>query len=477
MAQYNRIYQTSAAEASQDNDNIDLLQNIPSSFDVALNGGIDRTSLSLTLTKAADVGFLDPQSFRRLSMSTMSSTTHLRGVSPFPVPKMEDRTWRGAMWRWWDRNQGLVMVTLSQAFGALMNITTRLLETEAGGIDPFQVLFARMSLTACFCLIWMWWKKVPDYPLGPKGVRNLLVARGVTGFFGIFGMYYSLQYLPLADAVVLTFLAPALASYGCYLFLREPFPLSAQYASLISLVGVVLIAQPTTFFSFSGPSAPPMTTEATRIINFTSSYDASIPTATSSERLGAVGAAMLGVLGSAGAFTALRWIGKRAHVAISVNYFAIWCTIVSTLALTLARPLHLSTTLHFALPSSLRQWGMLIFLGICGFFTQLLLTNGLAVGGRANSRRAINLTYTHMLFALALDKLVFGQSPGWWSLVGSGLILGSAIFVAMQRHEGDTPADEAAVTEAEDEDISLLSMTGCREARASEGVDEELCVV
>lgn len=38
-----------------------------------------------------------------------------------------------------------------------------------------------------------------------------------------------------------------------------------------------------------------------------------------------------------------------------------------------------------------------------------------------------------MLFALALDKLVFGQSPGWWSLAGSGLILGSAVFVAVRK--------------------------------------------
>ena len=475
MAQYNRIPQTSAAKPSQDS-NIDLLQNMPSSFDVALNEGIDRTLLSPTPTKAADVGLLDPESFRRLSMSTISSMTHSRGVSPFPLPKTENRTWRSAMRRWWGRNQGLVMVTISQAFGALMNVTTRLLETDAGGIGPFQVLFARMSLTAFFCLIWMWWKKVPHYPLGPKGVRKLLVARGLTGFFGIFGMYYSLQYLPVADAVVLTFLAPALASYGCYLFLREPFPLSAQYASLISLVGVVLIARPTTFFS-SAPPPPPMTTEAAGITNSTSSYNAGIPSATSSERLSAVGAAMLGVLGSAGAFTALRWIGKRAHVVISVNYFATWCTIVSTLALTLAQPLHLSTNLHFALPSSLRQWGMLIFLGVCGFFTQLLLTNGLAVGGRVNSGRAVNLTYTQMLFALALDKLVFGQSPGWWSLAGSGLILGSAIFVAMQRQEGDAPADEAAVSGAEDEEIGMLSMRVRGEARASGGVREELGVM
>ena len=480
MAQYNRIPQTAAAKPSLDSDSRDLLQNVPSGFDIALNGETDREFRSPAPAKAADSGLLDPEAFRRLSMSTISSMTHSRGVSPFMIAKAEDTTWRGAMRRCWDRNQGLVFVTVSQAFGALMNVTTRLLETESSEIGPFQVLFARMSITMCFCLAWMWWKNVPDYPLGPKGVRKLLVARGLTGFFGIWGLYYSLQYLAVADAIVLTFLAPALASYGCYLFLREPFPISAQYASLISLVGVVLIAQPATLFSSgpSGSSTPSMTTEVTGMTNNTATHEAGHPTATSSERLGAVGAAMLGVFGSAGAFSSLRWIGKRAHVVISVNYFATWCTIVSTLALTMAQPLHLSATLHFSLPSSAREWGMLTFLGVCGFLTQFLLTKGLSVGGRLNSARATNMVYTQMLFALALDKLVFGQSPGWWSLAGSGLILGSAIFVAVQKQVGDATADEAVVvTGTEDEEIGMLSMRGRQGARGNDRLGEELGII
>lgn len=468
MAQYNRPPQIAAAKPDIDNDEIeDMLQNVDSTFDVAANGGNDRRFLSPAPAKATDTGLLDPEAFRRLSISTMSSMTYSRGVSPLPLPRTEGRrTWRVSMRRWWDRNQGLAMVTLSQAFGAMMNVTTRMLETEDNGIGPFHILFARMFLTSIFCMTWMWWKKVPDYPLGPKGVRKLLVARGLSGFFGIWGLYYSLQYLAVADAVVLTFLAPSLASYGCYLFLREPFPVSAQYASLISLVGVVLIAQPTAFFSSS--SAPSMATEAAGAANSTSTYEAGIPTATPSQRLHAVGAAMLGVFGAAGAFTAIRWIGKRAHVLISVNYFAVWCTTVSTLALTLAQPLNLSTTLHFTLPSSIREWGMLIFLGVCGFFTQFLLTKGLAVGGRLNGARATNMTYTQMLFAMGLDKLVFGQTPGWWSLAGSGLILGSAIYVAVQRQDGDGAADEAVVAGREDEEIGMLSLRGRREARSEE---------
>lgn len=47
------------------------------------------------------------------------------------------------------------------------------------------------------------------------------------------------------------------------------------------------------------------------------------------------------------------------------------------------------------------------------------------------------MVYTNVLFALVLDKLVFGLSPGWWSLGGSGLILGSAVVVAVQKQQGE----------------------------------------
>jgi drug/metabolite transporter (DMT)-like permease len=231
--------------------------------------------------------------------------------------------------------------------------------------------------------------------------------------------------------VVLTFLAPSVASYGCYLFLREPFPRSAQYASLISLIGVVLIARPTSFFSSHGsnislPSNSTITAEG-------EAYDSSFPIPTSAQRLSAVAVAMIGVLGAAGAFTSIRWIGNQAHPLISVNYFSILCTIVSFLVLSLSKPLHFSDTLTFILPNGPRQWFLILFLGSCGFIMQYLLTKGLAVGGRGNGARATNMIYTNMLFALALDKVVFGQSPGWWSLGGSGLILGSAVFVAVKK--------------------------------------------
>jgi len=116
---------------------------------------------------------------------------------------------------------------------------------------------------------------------------------------------------------------------------------------------------------------------------------------------------------------------------------------------------------------------MLIFLGTCGFVMQYLLTKGLAAGGRGNGARATNMIYTNMLFALALDKLVFGQSPGWWSLGGSGLIVGSAIFVAVKKQQvetrrGDEETGAGASGVLHEEEMAMLGGDGSDDGEADE---------
>jgi len=51
---------------------------------------------------------------------------------------------RGTLSALWIRNKGVVLVLLSQAFGSLMNVATRILETDGAhgkAMHPFQVLY------------------------------------------------------------------------------------------------------------------------------------------------------------------------------------------------------------------------------------------------------------------------------------------------------------------------------------------------
>lgn len=46
-----------------------------------------------------------------------------------------------------------------------------------------------MFITVVCASFYMWRQKIEHFPWGMREVRHLLVARGLTGFFGVFGIY------------------------------------------------------------------------------------------------------------------------------------------------------------------------------------------------------------------------------------------------------------------------------------------------
>jgi drug/metabolite transporter (DMT)-like permease len=296
---------------------------------------------------------------------------HYEDYDPASTHVVRPKGWRPTMTDFWTRNYGLFLMLLAQFFGTCMNVLTRLLEVEGNkgqGLHPFQILFARMGITVVLASLYMYYTKTPHFPFGLPEVRWLLVARGFGGFFGVTGMYWSLMYLPLSDATVITFLAPGLACWACSFLINEPFTRTEKLGTFVSLVGVVFIARPTTFFQAFGNTPPASGAgDMVPLGNTTVSPEGKAPDAgdydsvTPAQRLAAVGIALVGVVGTVCAITTIRWIGKRAHPLISVNYFAVWCTFVS-LIMQFVLP-----GVGFLLPADLKEWTYLIFLGIAGF--------------------------------------------------------------------------------------------------------------
>lgn len=309
---------------------------------------------------------LSADEYEQLSLSRRSSRT-TQQLESRPVSL---RGWRGRLTASWIRNKALALMLLAQMFGTSMNVLTRILEQEGNsgkGMHPFQVLFVRMLITVVLSMLYMYHMRTPHFPFGAPQVRWLLIARGLSGFFGVTGMYWSLLYLPLSDATVITFLAPGLIGWVGSKLLKEPFTRTAMIATLVSFVGVVFVAKPTSLFhAFGGPSNTP---PAAGDIAF--SEDGSTDTATDvpdsydsvkpEQRLFAVGIALVGVAGTVVALTTIKWIGKRAHPLISVNYFAVWCTLVS-FVMQIVLP-----DVGFVAPASWKEWGLLISLGLCGW--------------------------------------------------------------------------------------------------------------
>jgi hypothetical protein len=67
-------------------------------------------------------------------------------------PTTARRGWRGTLGALWIRNKGAILVLLAQAFGSLMNVATRILETEGAhgrAMHPFQVHIPHLCTNKC----------------------------------------------------------------------------------------------------------------------------------------------------------------------------------------------------------------------------------------------------------------------------------------------------------------------------------------
>lgn len=228
---------------------------------------------------------------------------------------------------------------------------------------------------------------------------------------------------------------------------------------MLSLLGVVLIAQPLSFLS--DRSSPSLPSDSATNRTTTSAGSQISESATPLQHLIAVGFALVGVCGAGSAYAIIRRIGHRAHPLISVTYLTTLCTLFSIISM-LTVP-----GVDFKFPSTARKWGLLLFLSLCGFFMQFLLTAGLS---HEKSSKSTNFIYTGMLFALFFDKVIWNRTPGLMSIAGCSLILGSTIYVAIRVA---SPRENAVVqVEAEDEEAVLVAGVENRE-NGGIGPDEE----
>lgn len=432
-----------------------------------------------------------PDVFHRLSIGSVSDAGYGPSVLPSvyqpdnaapsssPFTQSTSSRLPPFVLRFWNHNRAVFFVFFAQLFAALMNLFARLLELDEGdhAFHPVQLLFMRMIMTTCASCLYMWRYKVPNFPLGPPGVRWLLVLRGLTGFFGIFGMWYSMMYLPLAEATVFTFLSPSVTGYICHVLLKDPFTRTEQIASAVAFSGIILITRPLSFISHSVPidteidadeAMANMTTIASGTVSAAVAMIRDVASETASkiaaadsdegvpvlQRLAAILVALVGVLGGSSAFTTIRAIGTRAHPLISVNYFSTWCTIVSGTILFFAPILGVGQPyLQFALPHTLRQWLLLLLICVCGFCTQFLATMGL---GLERSNRATAMVYTQMLFAAGFDRFIFGHEMATMSLVGCGLVIGSALWAALAKKPPAVRVTTAAAAATNDIEIGVI---------------------
>ncbi|GAA6059362.1 hypothetical protein JCM10212_003260 [Sporobolomyces blumeae] len=314
-----------------------------------------------------------------------------------------------------DRNTGLLFIALAQLFFSIMNLCVKILVSEVE-VPIWELILVRMAVTAFGCCVWLKVSGDPHPFLGPPGVRVLLCIRGIVGFFGLFPVYFVLKYLSLSDATTISFLSPVLVGLLAFLVLKEPYSRLEAIVGCTSILGTVFIAKPS--FLFPAPEHAPAEP---------------LDGVTPEQRTMAVLVALIGVCGAAGAYLIIRVIGHRASATHSILYFSTYSCVVSLLY-----PIFFDSPPVFYLTG--RFFVLLAPIGIFGFFAQVLLTMGLQ---REKAGRGTLAVYTHLIFAMILERVFFHKYPDGWSLLGATIIVGGALRVALAKTKPKPIADGA----------------------------------
>lgn len=272
------------------------------------------------------------------------------------------------------------MVGAALAF-AVMGVFVKL---TAGRLPSQEVVLARALIA--LALSWGLLTRAGLSPWG--GNRRLLLLRGLFGFAGLSCVFYAVTHLPLAEATVLQYLHPVFTAVLARAALGERVGAGIVLSIALSLMGVVLVAQPGIAVPGTAPALDPF----------------------------AVGVAVAGAFFSACAYVVVRRLSSQEHPLVIVFYFPL-----------VTVPATLPTLAGSAVWPEGADWGFLLGVGLFAQIGQVWLTRGMALEPAA---RATALSYLQVVFAAALGALVFAEVPGLPTAAGSALILCGAFLAA-----------------------------------------------
>ncbi len=215
-------------------------------------------------------------------------------------------------------------------------------------------------------------------PLAPTPHRGLLLLRALCGLGGVLFYFVALGRLTLADASLLNKTSPFFVVLFAVLILGEPFRRGMVPVLLTAFAGALLIIKPG--FNY--------------------------------QLLPALAGLASGVFAGL-AYTLVRKLKGRAEPNVIIFHFSLVSTL-ATLPFLIAAPPHPDRA----------QWLALIGTGVFAAGGQYGLT--FAYHHAPASRISI-FTYLHVLFAVAVGLVLFGERPDIWSILGGVLIIAAGV--------------------------------------------------
>jgi drug/metabolite transporter (DMT)-like permease len=148
------------------------------------------------------------------------------------------------------KNQlGVVYMIFSVITFSMMDIFVKLLSNS---YPTGQLIFFR-GLFGLFPIFFIIPKERYKNLLQTNRLKLHLV-RAFAGSFGMTFLYLGLKYLPLADAITISFAAPIFATIFSIIFLKEQVKIVRWFAIVLGLIGVTVVLKPGTnlftYYSF-----------------------------------------------------------------------------------------------------------------------------------------------------------------------------------------------------------------------------------
>ncbi|WP_432407634.1 DMT family transporter [Wukongibacter sp. M2B1] len=276
--------------------------------------------------------------------------------------------------------KGIFYAIMASLVFSIMNLLVKLVSAN---IPSTEVVFFRSIIGSIITLIIMRQKEVKF----SKGNTNLLILRGILGSAYLVTYFYIISKMPLADVSILINLSPFFVIILSALVLKEKISSKIYVVLFFALTGALITINPFGYGTYS-------------IIALIGVFSA---------------------LCSASASITIRHLSKSKSTYEIVFYFLFIATIVSI-------PMMWNS---FVLPTPL-EFFYLICIGSVSFLGQIFLTKAYT---HERAPVVAVARYTSIAFNVMWGLLLWSEIPNITTAIGGTLIVGSCIYLALNREK------------------------------------------
>lgn len=266
------------------------------------------------------------------------------------------------------------MLLASMAFGS----GSALVKSTADDVSVWTVVFGRSLVIMVVLLAWSRFHGASLH----IGNRRLMLWRSAIGLSAMFCYFYSVQKIPLSNAVTLQYTSPLFVAFFSGAVLRERVPPLIYGCIIISFIGTVLIVSPSLKYI---------------------DIDATI--------------ALISGVFSAFAYLAVRGLRTSSSPDGIVFWFAAFCTLISLPFAARELPtLEMNDTLA------------VVGVGVCAGIGQTGMTRAYHA---ARAAYIGAFSYATVIVGGIYGWLIFHQELVWGDAIGAALIVGSGVLLVI----------------------------------------------